>query len=142
MNDIKYYEDLEEKLKNVYGDCDNLLEVVVNRLVKEADENNVKTIKSRLLTDEDVDRWENYKKLEEQGKLVVLPCKIGDIVYVKSGKEIIECKVTKMRVKPNGNVGYTCQHNTSHGIDYDYIGNFTNNSVGKTVFLTKEGIKL
>lgn len=38
------------------------------------------TLKSRLLTDEDVDKWEEYKQLEEQGRLIKLPCKVGDTV--------------------------------------------------------------
>ena len=38
------------------------------------------TLKSRLLTDEDVDKWEEYKQLEEQGRLIKLPCKGGDTV--------------------------------------------------------------
>lgn len=76
------YQQLEERLNKVYGDCDGLLLRVVEMLEKHPciDMAN-NTLKSRLLTDEDVDKWEEYKQLEEQGRLVKLPCKIGDDVW-------------------------------------------------------------
>ena len=37
--------------------------------------------KAIVLTDDDVDRWNCYKNEEEQGLLLRLPCKVGDIVY-------------------------------------------------------------
>lgn len=78
------YQQLEERLNKVYGDCDGLLLRVVEMLEKHPciDMAN-NTLKSRLLTDEDVDKWEEYKQLEEQDRLVKLPCKVGDTVYVK-----------------------------------------------------------
>ena len=78
---LKEYEDLEERLNKVYGDCDGLLTSVVEMLEKHPciDMAN-NTLKSRLLTDEDVDKWEEYKQLEEQGRLIKLPCKVGDTV--------------------------------------------------------------
>lgn len=78
---LKEYEDLEERLNKVYGDCDGLPMSVVEMLEKHPciDMAN-NTLKSRLLTDEDVDKWEEYKQLEEQGRLIKLPCKVGDTV--------------------------------------------------------------
>ena len=44
---------------------------------------------------------QKYKDLEEQGRLIELPCKIGDTVYghfqCYDGKEIRECKVIGIR---------------------------------------------
>ena len=80
------YEDLEERLNKVYGDCDDLLLRVVEMLEKHPciDMAN-NTLKSRLLTDEAVDKWEEYKQLEEHGRLIKLPCKIGsDVWFVPS----------------------------------------------------------
>ena len=67
---LKEYEDLEERLNKVYGECDGLLLRVVEMLEKHPciDMAN-NTLKSRLLTDEDVDKWEKYKQLEKQGRL-------------------------------------------------------------------------
>mgnify|MGYP000974953148 CR=1 FL=1 len=64
----KEYQQLEERLNKVYGDCDGLLLRVVLMLEKHPNidiANNI--LKSRLLTDEDVDKWEKYKQSEEQG---------------------------------------------------------------------------
>lgn len=78
------YEELENRLNKVYGGCDGLLSRVVEMLEKHPCidiPNN--TSKSRLLIDEDVDKWEEYKQLEEQGRLLKLPCKVGtDIYYI------------------------------------------------------------
>ncbi|MCI6853842.1 MAG: hypothetical protein MR908_00710 [Firmicutes bacterium] len=47
-------------------------------------------------------KLQHYKDLEEQGRLIELPCKIGDTVYGRfqcyDGKEIRECKVIGIRV--------------------------------------------
>lgn len=67
---LKRYEDLEERLNKVYGDFDGLLMSVVEMLEKhQCVDMASNTLKSRLLTDEDVDKWEEYKQLEEQGRL-------------------------------------------------------------------------
>lgn len=85
------YQQLEERLNKVYGDCDGLLLRVVEMLEKHPciDMAN-NTLKSRLLTDEDVDKWEEYKQLEEQGRLIKLPCKVGDTVYHVVQGRIVE----------------------------------------------------
>lgn len=47
-------------------------------------------------------KLKDYEDLEEGGKLIELPCKIGDTVYGRfqcyDGKEIRECKVIGIRV--------------------------------------------
>ena len=46
--------------------------------------------KARLLTDEDVDKWEGFKNAEEQGMLLRLPCRLGDIIdRIISHNEIV-----------------------------------------------------
>lgn len=87
-------------------------------------------------------------KAEMEGRCTVLPCKMGGTVYVVtakgggrlSGKEIVECKVTAMRVKRDGlTIGYSCRGRYSNGNYYN--GNFTfgvYKSLGKTVFRTRE----
>lgn len=37
--------------------------------------------KAIVLTDGDVDKWREYQMLEEQGRFIKLPCKIGDDVW-------------------------------------------------------------
>lgn len=49
---------------------------------------------------EAIDRLAHYEDLEEQGRLVVLPCKVGDTVYgcfARYSRTVIECKVVKIR---------------------------------------------
>lgn len=131
---LKEYEDLEERINNVYGDCDGLLLKVVETLEKHSCvdiANN--TLKSRLLTDEDVDKWEEYKQLEEQGRLLKLPCKVGDTVYAITRDFISEytiCSIEKY------NEGFVFIWRCEKGI-YINVRGFTDYDIGKTVFITQ-----
>lgn len=58
----KKYQELTDALKSVYGDCDGLLEIAVNHLVKHEGASFEKPQRAILLTDEDADRWETLKK--------------------------------------------------------------------------------
>lgn len=97
----KEYQQLEERLNKVYGDCDGLLLRVVSMLEKHPNidmANN--TLKSRLLTDEDVDKWEEYKQSEEQGRLVKLPladdkAERRECVHTKATCHHKECKCSE-----------------------------------------------
>lgn len=106
---LKKYEDLEDRLQAVYGNCDGLLEKVVEHLEQHrgVDFTSPAT-KARMLTDEDVDRWEEYKTLEEQGKLLKLPCKMGDITYWISGQDEYGNKIPSIR-KNNPVIGIAVQ---------------------------------
>lgn len=55
------YEIMEQKLESVYGECDGLLEAVVDYLIKHPEVELGKSAKARLLTDEDVDKWDKIK---------------------------------------------------------------------------------
>ena len=71
LEKIQKYHRMEERLKDVYGECDGLLETFIEQSV----ENAVSILEnhdgvdighpyqSRLLTDEDVDKWEAYKAI-------------------------------------------------------------------------------
>lgn len=133
------YQQLEERLNKVYGDCDGLLLRVVEMLEKHPciDMAN-NTLKSRLLTDEDVDKWEEYKQLEEQGKLIKLLCNRGDKIYfIKSAFSMahfpIEATVTSI-------CGVNCDNDVMYSsiTEYNKIDRrFRSSDIGKTVFLTK-----
>ena len=81
----------------------------------DCEESRVKSLKSKL---------KNYKDLEEQGLLLRLPCKVGDMVYqiwnVDDKPEIREMKIAAL-------------NNLVALIEY---GEF-----GKTIFLTQEEAK-
>lgn len=64
MQELQQYRELEEKLKSQYGECDGLLVQVVDTLVQHSQEYvQGQPIKARLLTDEDVDRWDQYRQI-------------------------------------------------------------------------------
>lgn len=94
---------------------------------------------------EDAEFFAKSKNAEEQGKLLILPCKPGDTAYVisnysncrKSDCEIIKAVVTTVRLKSDGKtVCFSCRGKWKN--KNPYIGNFTSNSVGKTVFMTEQ----
>lgn len=131
---LKEYEDLEERLNKVYGECDGLLLRVVEMLEKHpcVDMAN-NTLKSRLITDEDVDKWEEYKQLEEQNRLAKLPCNVGDIVYGISMGKLISLTVNEISIfymKGEKIINVKCQNK-------DKFRNYVEREFGKTVFLVK-----
>lgn len=137
------YQQLEERLNKVYGDCDGLLMSVVEMLEKHPCINMANNaLKSRLLTDGDVDKWEEYKQLEEQGRLIKFLCRVGDMLYYpdKEFNIIIPVRLTEIVIKFNGLDTSSCQYNCS---GFDECGDvyeeyeFDTNDFGKSVFLTK-----
>lgn len=95
-----------------------------------------------------IQKLAHYEDMEEQGKLLILPCKPEDTVYVisnysnyrKSDCEIIKAVVTTVRLKSDGKtVCFSCRGKWKN--QNPYIGNFVSNSVGKTVFLTEQEAK-
>lgn len=76
----------------------------------------------------------DYEDLEEQGRLIKLPCKIGDEVYNITWWDDVQEKVV-VKGKPY----YRTVHNhkvTKSTFDYSDIKEF-----GKTVFLTRKEAK-
>ena len=76
-----------------------------------------------------IDRLAYYEDLEEQGRLVVLPCKVGDAVF-RNG--VLTCQketVVVIGVDDEGiYIGTTC-------------GTYKKQNIGKTVFLSREEAK-
>ena len=126
------YEDFEEELESVYGEHDGLLKTMVKSLVRHEGADIGKPCKARLLTDEDVDKWEMLKDLGEHDKLIKLPCKVGDIVY----------NIVPLR---NNNFTYREDEVSKIILEEDGVKIFFKNGLGKciedfgkTMFLTKE----
>ncbi len=146
LEKLKQYEDLEERLCAVYGECDGMLEMVIEHLERHENADIPEPVfKARLLTDGNVDRWEEYKTLEEQGKLLKLPCMVGDTVW-----ELCKCddgiyrifpmKVTK--VVPYGSIRWIKGKEPAIWNVYaisDYTDMYKSfYDFGKTVFLMQE----
>ena len=75
-----------------------------------------------------------YKEAEEQGLLVRLPCKVGDIVYVPTRNFVSELRITMVSV--NMHEAYFSWMLNS-GI-YPNLDGFSKSKLGKSVFLTRE----
>lgn len=76
----------------------------------------------------------DYEDLEEQGRLLKLPCKVGDTVYVISMGKIISLVVEEIStfyVKNENIINVKCQN-------ADIFRNYIEREFGRVVFLTKE----
>lgn len=74
-----------------------------------------------------------YENLEEQGRLIKLPCKVEDTVYGISMGKIISLTVNEISIfcmKGEKIINVKCQNN-------DEFRNYVEREFGKTVFLTK-----
>ena len=80
------YEDLEEQaafLTDGKLSIENILDCL--RKTLQGDEEEFKF--ARILTNAEAEKWDKWKSAEEQGRLIILPCKIGDSVYwINNGK--------------------------------------------------------
>ena len=74
-----------------------------------------------------------YEDLEEQGLLLLLPCKVGDIVYSITRDFISEYTICSIEVY---NDGFFFCWKCEKGI-YINVRGFTNYQIGKDVFLTQ-----
>ena len=74
-------------------------------------------------------KLKEYEGLEEQGRLVILPCKVGDTLYrlvPNLYREYVEIKIAQFVINKNG-IYFITDKGVSWSAD----------KIGKTVFLTK-----
>lgn len=84
----------------------------------------------------------DYEDLEEQGRLIKLPCKVGDTVWDNDcGRP---CAYTITAFSFGECEGYICEPVTTKEVVFYYAnssgsitGSFAESEIGKTVFLTK-----
>lgn len=79
-----------------------------------------------------LEKLADYEDLEEQERLIKLPCKVGDTVYAVNCNEIIESTVTEITLNEKG-VRYIRLYSTD-----DRLADFKYDYFKKTVFLTRE----
>lgn len=74
-----------------------------------------------------VDRLAAYEEAEEQGRLVILPCKVGDVVYrIHTKDHVVKNRIIAFHVSASG-IWY-----------WDETGRETPiEKIGKTVFLSR-----
>lgn len=79
----------------------------------------------------DIDHIRDLLQAEQDGRLVVLPCKVGDAVYWLHNDVITECRVHRVQMNRTG-LFICLKSKVSHGAFRVDI------CLGKTVFLTRE----
>lgn len=80
----------------------------------------------------DLDRLEKLAEADRDGRVVVLPCKLGDTLFRVFAGEILEHKVRNMR--------YLAIQGR-WDIDTTPFCSYVESSIGKTIFLTREEAK-
>ena len=78
----------------------------------------------------DIAHIRDLLQAERDGRLVVLPCKVGDAAYWLHNGIITECRVHRIQMNRTG-LFICLKSKVSHGA-------FRMDSIGKTVFLTRE----
>lgn len=82
-----------------------------------------------------LEELKEYKALEAEGKLVTLPCKVGDTVYCIENKEIYTCTVGKISISKNN--GVWVEINFPKEMPDIVAIEYNPDDFSKTVFLTK-----
>lgn len=80
-----------------------------------------------------------YEDLEEQGKLLKLPCAVGDTVYYADNEyyfTILPVKVDEISIMESSAILYKCLLFDGNG-DVETQFDFDKDDFGKTVFLTR-----
>ncbi|EOS47176.1 hypothetical protein C810_01492 [Lachnospiraceae bacterium A2] len=92
-----------------------------------------------------IERMENkelkkYEDLEEQGKLLKLPCAVGDTVYYADNEyyfTVLPVKVDEISIMESNAILYKCLLFDGNG-DVETQFDFDKDDFGKTVFLTRQ----
>lgn len=98
--------------------------------------NRTKEAKSNVTIKEVCDKLADYEDLEEQGRLIKLPCKVGDKVYYVNGKFVLEYEVTGFSIDITGAWLIYGEHCADEN-DKTYSYNFDVDKIGKTVFFAR-----
>nr|DAH59189.1 MAG TPA: hypothetical protein [Caudoviricetes sp.] len=93
----------------------------------------IKVAKDHEQLAEWLEKSKEYQQLEEQGRLIKLPCKVGDTVYKvnKASKKVSQHKVIKFEIDKADVTSYTMQI-FFENFDFCFLHHF-----GEAVFLTK-----
>ena len=118
----------EEQLEKLYGGKMPLDEVVenLNRIIQNGEE---KLDYARILTNAEAEKWDKWKDLEEQGRLIELPCAVGDTVYwISESDACLFC---------NGPCYERCEEGALKIKEIPFKPHMLN-EIGEIIFLTRE----
>ncbi len=97
-----------------------------------------KTIEMAFSDDtSEVERLRELYKADKDGRVVVLPCKVGDTIYFARANPILQYKVTGYEMREASISQVRSKHvDKETGLTFNFT--FRPGSIGKTVFLTRE----
>ena len=110
----------EKKVKNLEANIDKRY-LEITKMSKE-----VRKYWRRRQVAQYLKELKKFKRLEEQDRLIKLPCKVGDTVYVIVGKNISAQKIQRATVDSEMKIEFCTKRR-----------GFALFDIGKTVFLTK-----
>ena len=87
--------------------------------------------------DYSISRIVELMKADVEGRVVVLPCKVGDTAYYLNGKFIIDFEVIGYMVDERGAWSFMGEH-YEEKTEKTYYCDPETEKIGKTVFLTRE----
>mgnify|MGYP000557877721 CR=1 FL=1 len=82
------------------------------------------------------DRLRELAEADKDGRVVVLPCKVGETVYFVNAKQILEFAVVGYAVDETGISWVYSEHVDKTGHTYERT--FSPDRIGKTTFLSRE----
>ena len=86
--------------------------------------------------DYSISRMVELMKADKDGRVVVLPCKVGDTIYFVNAKQILEFTVVGYAVDETGISWVYSEHVDKTGHTYERT--FSPDRIGKTTFLSRE----
>ncbi len=127
------YEDLEDKLNQQFNSCISMGEIIDSFIeyYKQSSEDE-QIADALLITNDSARKYHKWEKLEEQGLLLKLPCKVGDTAYRidRNNKKLRKCAVEAIYYGAYGT------DNKWHIKIDSFHYNFSD--ISKTVFLTQD----
>lgn len=84
-----------------------------------------------------MEKLAEYEDLEEQGKLLKLPCAIGDIVYWLCGTEILQMDIEYFLILPN-KIKFSFKYCGGGERLKNFSKYMCDSDIGKNVFSTRE----
>lgn len=98
----------------------------------------IKVAKDHEQLAEWLEKSKEYQQLEEQGRLIKLPCKVGDKVYrIRKKESVIEMRVLQIYCRKNCDGKTRIWFDTIHIDNNEFENSYFVEDIGKTVFLTK-----
>lgn len=132
---LQHYEDLEERFSSMF---ENLtLHDFMDIFLKYVQEDNEEIRTGRILINEDADKWNEWKSLENSDRLVELKIACGQKVYTDDktyNHGFEEYRVIEIALGED--ITYVAQSKSGLNLI------FSDSDIGKTVFTTKEEAEL